>query len=260
MISGANLSYHFNPDWFTVAPRLLQLVRYPLWAISLLVYPLMWFGLAMSAWAAFHLVAKRREPTPLDHIAALLLGVVVTQMILDGVGHVYAHPHYYNGTWIVFPLLAWIGLQCLIRLLAWLRFIVPVQAVALATISFVVAIGIHLNRGVQNVAYGPCLGDEIRLVRELNARGVHGPFRIAAPDGQTYADDPFNFGPEVDLSTISSDVPNFVKFPHGLNLIQELIDPGRANSPDGRWLGIRSFVDDPKRIDLRVVELKVSRR
>src|SRR5947207_1458261 len=110
MISGANLSYHFNADWFTAAPQFLQLVLYPLWAISLLSYPLMWLGLAMSAWAALHLITRRTEATPLDHIAAILLAVVLTQTILDGVGHVYAHPHYYNGTWITFPLLAWIGL------------------------------------------------------------------------------------------------------------------------------------------------------
>jgi hypothetical protein len=254
IISGANLSYLFPPDWMTFAGPDVRALLYAAWAISLLSYPLMWLGLVYATIIAFRWLARRRKPAALlQQLAVLGLMVIAAQIVLDGIWHVYGHPHYYNGTWIIFPLLAWIGFDLLLRRFSPARFVLPVYAAAMGMLTFFVAAGVHRNHGVRSVNYGLCLGDEINVVRQLNALGGHGPFTFALPDGRVFVDDPFNWGRPT--TTVYTTIPTILLFPQSLNVLQELIDPGDAKTPVGAALAIQLQGNDPDSVEVRVVKL-----
>jgi len=255
LISGAGLDYLFGEEWMRGCGRSVEFLLQCARAISLLSYPLMWIGLVAAAAAAWKLMKQQRQPTVLDHIKAIAFTAIVVQCVLDGAMHIYKHPHYYGGTWIVFPLLAWIGFDLITRHLKSLRFVLIPHVAALAGITIFLAWFTHHNRGWRTLNFGSCLGEEIRVVREINSRGVHGPFLMVSPEGKSQADDPYNFGDDVALATVHTNVNSFLRYPFSLNVIQELIDPGPAVAPTGKWLAIGAQENDSTSVQLTVINL-----
>ena len=47
------------------------------------------------------------------HIAAIAVGSLVCQAVIHGISAKFEHPHYHNGTWISFVLLAWLAVDWL---------------------------------------------------------------------------------------------------------------------------------------------------
>jgi hypothetical protein len=255
LISNSGLDYLFGVDWFASAGRAERAALWLAWAVSLGSYLLFWIGLLAGGLLSWKLLHGRRQFTTLEHLLLIATGTIAVQCVLDGLLHIFKHPHYYGGTWVVIPLLAWIGLEVITRRARLMRFLpVPLFA-ALACTTIFIAISIHQNRGMRTVNYGACLAEEMRVVREINTRDVHGPFLMLGTDGRSVADDPFNFGNHIVLAAIHTNVLSFLNYPYSLNVIQELTSPGPAAAPEGLWLAIISAEDTPTSARLSVVRI-----
>lgn len=255
LMSASGIDYMFGENWITLASGIGRAMLKTAWAVSLVSYPLMWTAIVIGAFKVWMLFKRRNAATTLDHIYVLAVTVMLAQCVLDGVAHIYNHPHYYGGTWVIYPLLAWLGFDLLTARVRSFKLILPLQGIALASITIFLALAIHQNRGLRTLNYGACLGEEVRVVRELNEKGVHGPFGFFDPNGQSIADDPFNFGDHVALAAIHTNVNPFLRYPFCLNLIQELTAPGSAAAPEGVWMGIVTAERDPTSVELKVVQI-----
>jgi hypothetical protein len=255
LLSAAGIDYMFGVNWLDFAHGAGRFALIAAWIISLMSYPLVWLATALGARKAWRLFKNHRTATVFDHVVALAVAIVLAQCVLDGIAHIYHHPHYYGGTWVVYPLLAWVGYELLVKRVQVLRWFLPLQIVALLSITTYLAIAIHHNRGLRTINYGACLAEEVRVVRELNRQGVHGPFAFFNPSGASIADDPFNFGGNKALAAIHTNVNSFLRYPFCLNLIQELIAPGPAAAPSGLWLGITTIEPHPTSVELKVVPI-----
>ena len=80
--------------------------------LSSVAHGLVWAGILVAVLAIISAV-RRRTWSPTTHVAAIALGALACQSAVDGISSRYQHPHYQNGTWIVFVLFAWLTVDAL---------------------------------------------------------------------------------------------------------------------------------------------------
>jgi hypothetical protein len=174
-------------------------------ALSILALPLVWGGLAIAlAWVREGI----RVPSPdlrrtRADAALLALLVVLAQVVLDGLTAKSGFTHFFNATWIVFALLAWLAVEALR---------VPPLRIALSgllgastlAVSLYLLVRIH-HTGPARQPYGATLANQIEVARELNRR----------PPG----------------STLRTDVINVIRFPIALGVLRTLYPPTGAPLP-----------------------------
>jgi hypothetical protein len=149
--------------------------------------------------------------------------------VIDAFSGKFEHPHYYNGTWIAFTLLAWFAVDFIVEQRPAIRrsavaatgLLAGVLLVAVATI----AVRLHISSGTRAV-YGPTISNQQRVARTL-AR--------YAPDSRVVA--------QVDL---------YVRYPHTLAILREL-NPGNGKDRPKLRLEVRYASRDPASGAIEVV-------
>jgi hypothetical protein len=176
------ISYHLNNWWFALlGPRILSgawieyffpspmLKSNGLWyfafilcrTISLLAFPLVWFGIAIG------IRSLRQEPhasTVAQEMSVICLFAILGQLMLNGLTHSYGHPHYYNGTWAAFALLMWLAIDRLVKF-RWGRAIAFAQIIALAALCILLLTRINQTSGTRDLHYGPTLINQLEVLR-----------------------------------------------------------------------------------------------
>ncbi|MEN6458274.1 MAG: hypothetical protein ABFC63_05040 [Thermoguttaceae bacterium] len=139
--------------------------------VSMVVLPLAWFGMVCAAVRVCRDLARRPAwqglgtPTLLSLLALLGLGC---QVIENGLTATYGYPHYYNGTWIIYALFVWAGLDVLIRWTPMFRWWIPFQAAALAVFLASFSLRVHDLGGIRSVRYGLAIKSQIEVARAID--------------------------------------------------------------------------------------------
>ncbi len=120
--------------------------------------------------------------------ALLALLVVLGQVFVDGLTAKAGFTHYFNATWIVFALLAWLAVEAL-RVPPLRIALSGLLGVSTLAVSLYLLVRIH-HSGPARQPYGATLANQIEVARELNRR----------PPG----------------STLRTDVINVIRFPIAL--------------------------------------------
>jgi hypothetical protein len=176
-------------------------------AMSSLAYILVWGGIAISG---RRIIAASRtgDWTARSHIAAILIGALICQSIIDTMTGKVQHPQYYNGTWIVFTLLAWFAVDSLMEERTAFRWAgvatTGVLAASLLVAVASVAVRLHRSGGTREV-YGPTIANQQRVARVL-AR----------------------YSPK---SRVTAHVSLYELYPHTLAVLREL-NPGVDDRPE----------------------------
>ena len=165
---------------------------------------------------------RTRDWTPRAHVAMIAVAALAVQSVIHGISAKFEHPHYHNGVWIAFVLLAWFTADALVRRrgpLAWVAAAATVL-VALGNVTAVgaLAIGLHRTQGTREV-YGPTLANQQRVARRMSA---------------------FAGSSEIDNHVIM-----WTRFPHTLAVLRHLNASRRVDVPRRR-LELRYASDDPR--------------
>jgi hypothetical protein len=104
--------------------------------------------------------------------SVLLLALALFVLVANGRG-LTEHPHYYNGMWIVFFCIWWIGMSRLVRE-AWARRAFAVQVVVMLAFLVGLPTWIHQSQGTRSLRYGPTLTNQMAVAEELERLGVDG--------------------------------------------------------------------------------------
>jgi hypothetical protein len=163
LLSAGGLDYFYGP----------ALVAGPLFGaastLSSIAHGLVWAGLLVAVLAIVAAI-RRRAWSPRAHMAAIALGAVACQSAADGISSRFQHPHYQNGTWIVFVLLAWLAVDALAARRGaaqnGARLVTGVLLAALVLTSGTLAIELRRHGGTREV-YGPTLANQLRVARGL---------------------------------------------------------------------------------------------
>ena len=139
--------------------------------VTLIGFIACWVGMLLVLPGVRKAIGRAKDASPLDHFYLLGWGVFVSQILFDGIEHVSEHPHYYNSTWIVFIMFAWVGLDAIPR---WLgsqsfagRLVLPAYGACLAFVTLVVAYLIHHNGGSRYDHYSAVLSNQMEVAREI---------------------------------------------------------------------------------------------
>jgi hypothetical protein len=229
VLCGAWIEYLFSADWLRAGGN----AWYTAFVLcsdgsSLLVFPVGWFGLLVGLVALVR--RAKRAITPVGNLPSELAAMgaiaVVTQIVLNGVTHTYGHPHYYNGTWIVFALLAWVGMDWLSRrrvvnLAPW-AFLLLVSALPVLLLIRIIQSG-----GTRDLRFGATLANQMRVMRQYGAYSEDSPIQL-----------------QVQV------------LPHALRAILALQPPHRSGSEPTKKLVLRyAAAADPTDAHLELVEL-----
>ncbi len=183
--------------------------------ISMIAFPAVWIAMILAIPRLLRVIRRSPTVTPIDHILAVALTVVILQSALDGFQHIYDGPHYFNASWIVYA--------AFLFLLAryahpWM---IAIYAASLLTVTLAIAIAIHQNSGMRSPNYGPSLSTQIEAVRSI----------------QRYSDD----------STIRIDIPSH---PIAFSTLRELNPPQATQRPRKR---IVAHYRDDSSTDARII-------
>jgi hypothetical protein len=214
LLSARDLDYFYGPD--PVAGRLFGIAA----TASSVAYLLVWCGIAV---AVMLVVRSWRSGgwTARAHIAAIAVASLVCQAAIHGISAKFEHPHYHNGTWISFVMLAWLAVDFLAargRAARWAaRATTGLLAASLLLAVGTLALRLHRSRGTRDV-YGPTLANQQQVARAL---------RRYAPD-----------------SDVQSHVSMWVRFPQTLAILRQL-NASRGVGLPRRTVEIRYASDDP---------------
>jgi hypothetical protein len=163
LLSAGGLDYFFGPALVS-GPLFTSAAR-----VSAIAYGLVWAGLLVAVLAIITAV-RRRTWSPTTHVAAIALCALVCQSAADGISSRFQHPHYQNGTWIVFVLLAWLAADALVARGGAARrtagLVTGVLMGALILASGALAIELRRHGGTREV-YGPTLANQLQVARAL---------------------------------------------------------------------------------------------
>ena len=198
--------------------------------LSLTLYPISWIGMAIAARRVWR-TARGDEGSALVDAGTVALAAVVLQAVLGLLSGAVGHPHYHNGTWVAHAVLAWIGVDALVRWRPTFRWagaawVVGMTLGLLATSGWLVR-SLHATAGTRGIGYGTTMGEQVNLIRELR-----------------------RYSPEL---AIRNEVPQFDLFPHTVMVLGRLLP--RTGPPDARArvLLVRYSSHDPEDAHVEVV-------
>jgi hypothetical protein len=121
--------------------------------------------------AVLKLVQLRNPLGVKKELAWIAVGTLVFQCVLDGWQRVYGQSHYFNATWIVFVIFAWLAVDALQRRF-WdrsvlVRMAVPVQAVAMLVVMVIMNFKIARDGGTLGLGYGTVLSEQIKAAKDV---------------------------------------------------------------------------------------------
>lgn len=157
---------YLGKQWFASpdSPPAVNAISAVVTFLTALAYVFSWYGL----WVA---VKRLRSRSPLRdaryHLCWLAAVGFAFHFLLNCAMHLFSYPHYYNGVWIIFLMLVWLGVTQLWQSRPG-RAAFFAYSASLAISLAHVALQIHTNGGSRELSYGPTLGNWIELARELN--------------------------------------------------------------------------------------------
>jgi hypothetical protein len=175
ILSGAGLSEVFGGGVFWDIGWASRLVALCI-SVSALAYAAVWLGLAV---AAGRIVSGPRPGPPLFHAAFVAGAAWLGQVFLNGLSGKYGHTHYFNGTWIVYILLAWLAADRLARR-RWGKILLAAYASSLAAVLVFCVVRVHVNGGGRT-HHGPTLANQILVARTLNRYPAASPVELETP-------------------------------------------------------------------------------
>jgi Dolichyl-phosphate-mannose-protein mannosyltransferase len=153
-------------------------------SLSLMANLAVWVGMALVLYRVCRRV-RRRNFTPLDHMAVMCVFVAVCQGVLDGFERIDLMAHYFNATWIAYVLLAWYGVDGVRRRSRkWAMGVYVFAACYLAPVLFVLITGvyfIHVNGGTRAVDYGTVLREQMQAAQRISEFSPDCPVDMTYP-------------------------------------------------------------------------------
>jgi hypothetical protein len=178
ILSAQRIEDIFGAEWLShdagVWARLAALAG----MLSLLAFALVWAGMGVAVVTAREGLGPPSADTGRVRGEAALLALLIFlgQVLLDGLTAKAGFTHYFNATWIVFALLAWIAVDALrtprLRAAA-----TAVLAASTLTVSLYLLVRIH-HGGPARLPYGATLANQLEVARELNRYGPGTKVRV----------------------------------------------------------------------------------
>jgi uncharacterized membrane protein YuzA (DUF378 family) len=222
LLSATGLEYFYGPG--PVGGVVIRTAA----VVSCLAYALVWGGIGIALYYIVRAV-RGRVWSPRAHVAAILIGTLALQSVIDGVSAKYQHPHYQNATWISFVLLAWLAVDAAERrrTTRWAATTgTGLLAGSLLASVAALMVGLHRSSGTREV-YGATLASQQRVARALA-----------------------NYAP---ASDVQCHVIMWERFPHTLAILRQL-NPGRRADRPQRTLEVRYVSEDPSSGAIELVE------
>jgi hypothetical protein len=159
-------------------------------------------GIALVfSWLGFYFAARdlkaawdKKSADPRTHLAGLCLAVAAGQAVLGGLSDRYGQPHYFNGTWFAYALLAWLAVDALLQR-APVQWLVGLQGAATLGVLLIIIFRTH-DIGGSRENYGATLGNQLEVVRGL-----------------------LKYAPS---SRVSLEISQWQRFPHAFNVLRQL--------------------------------------
>jgi hypothetical protein len=163
--SSIGLDYFFGKNWQNSSglPALLWLLTW-VSALGLITF---WIGLA-EAWR--FLAKNLRSPgeRPVEfHLWSVVCLTLLLQIVMSGVADTGNHPHYYNGTSFCAFTLVWLAYSE-VKNRRWRWIGAGLHAASLLAILLMTVGRIHQTQGNTSIHYGPTLGTQLEILRELD--------------------------------------------------------------------------------------------
>jgi hypothetical protein len=127
-------------------------------------------------------VIRRASPSLEDHLMMIAMGVLICQILLDGVQRVYDGPQYFNATWIAYAIFAYRTVSLLSA--KWQNIVLWVQGSALAFVLISVIALVCRNGGMRTTGWGTTIGQQVWAVREIGNTPLAGGDAQHQPFGQ----------------------------------------------------------------------------
>ena len=191
-ITGKNVGYFLEESTTNIKPALLRHAFIIARVITYIGILACWVGMIMVIPRARRALGKSRDADKIDHLCLIAWGVFLVQTLFDGLEHVSLYPHYYNTTWIIYVLFAWLAFSALPR---WFgsrniaaRMTVPIYAASLLFVELIVAWQIAHNGGSKGDNYGAVLSNQVDVVRAIDRFSDVSPIDVQVSYWQTRPD------------------------------------------------------------------------
>ena len=195
LLSGAGLSKILGEEWLYTLAMPMPFVVTAALTISVFVYAAVWVGMVMSVVKSWRVIRHGAAASATDQMALVALLVFIGQIILDGVGHVYGQPHYFNATWIAYAMFAWMaidGMQRRFSKSVLVRAAMPVYGASLAILIAAAGYKIARDGGTRSLHYGTVLSEQVAAAVKMKSFDAASRVIYAFPQWQNYPDAPQN--------------------------------------------------------------------
>jgi hypothetical protein len=172
-LSAAGLGNIFGTDW--KSNSLLIVAQ----RVTLIAYPLVWIGMLL----AVPRIRWWQNLTPLDHILLICVITLILQSAIDGIQRIPDGPQYYNATWIIFALFAFLAVKRIPQPFAAAAGVIFAGSTSFIIISL--AVTIHKNTGTRAENFGTVLSNQFEVATQIQNAGDALP-EIDFPQWQLY--------------------------------------------------------------------------
>jgi hypothetical protein len=148
---------------------------------SAIAFVAVWIGIIRGSRQARRVI-RRMNPSLEDHLTMIAMGVLLCQILLDGVQRVYDGPQYFNATWIAYAIFAYRTVGLLSP--RWQKVVLWAQGAALGTVLVSVMALVAFNGGMKTWGWGTNLGLQVSAVREIGNTPLAGGDAQHQPFGQ----------------------------------------------------------------------------
>jgi hypothetical protein len=191
-ITGKNVGYFLEESNAAIKPSILRHAFAAARVITYIGILACWVGMIIAIPRARRALGRLQDVATVDCLCLIGLAVFVAQTLFDGVEHVSLYPHYYNTTWIIYVMFAWLAFEALPR---WFgaksptaRMTMPAYAASLLFVELIVAWQIARNGGSKGDNYGAVLSNQVAVVREIDRFSNTSPIDVQVSYWQTRPD------------------------------------------------------------------------
>ncbi|MDP9000183.1 MAG: hypothetical protein M3O46_08745 [Myxococcota bacterium] len=185
VFSAYGLGYFFGDHWWISRAGRGGWVRVA-GVVSCVAIGLVWIGLARVVATLW----RSRRPHDADfHLGWICIVAFCIQCLLDGIGHLAQHPHYYNGIWICYFYFIWMALSEWPggRVGLWCQTLATGgYAASLAVVIGFLAFSVHESGGNRGAHYGATLQNQIEVAKRLGDYAPDSPLRVNVRNYQLY--------------------------------------------------------------------------
>ena len=181
-LTAKSIGYFLEENFQNIHPAPLRYLFTLARLFTYIAFIACWIGMIMAIPLARRAFGLRDKADVLDHLCLIGLVTFLFQTLFDGLEHVSFHPHYYNTTWIVYVMFAWIGFNAIPRwfgsqsLIA--RLLIPIYAACLLFVQIIIAWQISRNSGGKGDHYNAILSNQIEVATEMNRFSTASPIDI----------------------------------------------------------------------------------